>query len=77
MTECHTEHLRLEKVAIQRLNEGFKNKQGYDDPDMEFRKKTGQIYDNKDVIFRRIGGRIVPIRVKKSKRPDLLEDAPF
>jgi hypothetical protein len=68
---------RLEKIAIQRLNEGYKNKHGYDEPDMKFRQKTGQVYDNKDIIFRRIRGRIVPIRVKKKDRYDLMEDAPF
>jgi hypothetical protein len=68
---------RLEKLAIHRLNQGYKNKHGYDEPDMEFRRKTGQVYDNKDIIFRRVRGRIIPIRVKKNNRYDLMEDAPF
>ena len=68
---------RLEKEAIKRLNEGFSNDHGYDMPDMNFRKKTGQVFDNKDIIFRRIRGRIVPIRVKKKNRFDLMEEAPF
>jgi predicted metal-dependent hydrolase len=68
---------RLKKIAINRLNEGYKNKHGYDMPDMKFKAKTGQVYDNKDIIFRRIKGRIVPLRIPKRNRYDILEEAPF
>lgn len=68
---------RLKVEAIDRLNNGFQNQHGFDDPSTEFKVKTGQVHDNKDVIFRRIRGRIVPMRIKKSNRHDLMEDAPF
>lgn len=63
---------RLRKVAIDRLNHGYENAHGYDSPDMKFKVASKQLYDNKDVIFRRVRGRIVPIRVKKGMRNDLL-----
>lgn len=68
---------RLKKIAISRLEQGYQNKHGFDMPDMKFKKKTGQVHDNKDIIFRRIGGRIVPIKVERKNRYDLMEEAPF
>lgn len=68
---------RVRQEAIKRLNEGYQNPQGRAMPDMEFKVKTGQVYDNKDIIFRRVRGRIIPIRVKKKDRYDLMEEAPF
>lgn len=68
---------RLKKKAIERLENGYKNKHGYDEPDIDFLVKTKQMHDNKDVIFRRVGGRVVPIKVTKRNRYDLLDDAPF
>lgn len=68
---------RLKDEAISRLENGYQNQHGRDDPNKKFLVKTGQLHDNKDVIFRRIRGRIVPIRVKKKNRFDLMEEAPF
>lgn len=68
---------RVKSEAINRINNGYQNKHGFDMPDLKFKVKTGQLHDNKDVIFRRVGGRIVPMRVPKQKRYDLMEDAPF
>ena len=68
---------RLKKVAIDRLNNGYQNKHGYDLTDIDFKKKTGQIYDNKNVIFRFVRGRVIRIKVDLKNRHDLQEDAPF
>ena len=68
---------RLKSHAIERINHGYSNKHGYDQPDLKFKVKTGQLYDNKDVIFRRYRGRVIAMRVPKSKRYDLMDDAPF
>lgn len=68
---------RLKSVAIDRLNNGYSNKHGFDKPDMEFKKKTGQIYDNKNVIFRMVRGRVIRIKVDPKNRYDLQDDSPF
>jgi hypothetical protein len=68
---------RLKKVAIDRLEHGYENEHGRDMPSIKFLKKTKQIYDNKNVIFRKVRGRIVPMRIPKRNRYDILPDAPF
>lgn len=68
---------RLEARAIERLNHGFKDSQNYSPPDKDFLVASNQLYDRKDVIFRRVRGRLIPMKVPKSKRIDLMEEAPF
>ncbi len=68
---------RLKEEAIDRLERGYRNSHGYDEPSKEFMVASKQLYDNKDIIFRRIRGKIVPLRIKKKDRYDHLPDAPF
>jgi len=68
---------RLEKAAISRLENGIDEKFMRAEPDEDFLKASGQIYDRKDVIFRRVRGRLIPMRVPKDKRLDLMQEAPF
>jgi hypothetical protein len=68
---------RLKNVAIDRLNNGYKNNHGYALPDVGFKTASNQLYDRKDVIFRRVRGRLIPMRVPKHKRLDLMSEAPF
>jgi hypothetical protein len=70
-------HDRLKGIAIDRLNSGYSNQHGYDLPDTDFKVSSNQLYDRKDVIFRRIRGRLIPMRVPKHKRVDLMSEAPF
>lgn len=68
---------RIKTEAIDRLENGFKNSHGYNDPDAKFLVKTGKYYDNKDIIFRKVKGVVRPLRVPKKNRYDLMEEAPF
>lgn len=63
---------RIKSEAIQRLEKGFMNEHGYDEPNKKFLVASKQLHDNKNVVFRRIGGRIIPMRIPYEKRADLV-----
>ncbi len=69
---------RIKAQAIENLEKGYDDKQhGFDFPDMKFKVASKQVFDNKDIIFRRVRGRIIPMRIKKKDRYDLMPEAPF
>lgn len=68
---------RLESKAIDRLSKGFMDANNYSPPDEKFLVASKQVYDRKDVIFRRVRGRLIPMKVPKERRADLMEEAPF
>jgi len=63
---------RIQKEAINRLENGYMNDHGYDEPNRNFLVASKQLYDNKNIVFRRVRGRIIPMRIPYEKRGDLV-----
>jgi hypothetical protein len=55
--------------AIDDLNGGYQTQDGLVPPNRDFRILTKQIFDNRGVVFRNIGGRVVPMKIKKDEVP--------
>lgn len=63
---------RLKTTAVDRLEKGYMNDHGFDEPNKNFLVASKQLHDNKNVVFRRVGGRIIPMRIPYEKRGDLV-----